>query len=177
MRVFRRQVYQLYRGTAHHDESVPHQSGRDERRKKGFLKNLVLLIWKGTQGTVTKTEDRLIEHVITEYYDAYFNGFEGFTPQQREDLRKSLVIDDRNSSEKRHESERERAVRIEGIIDEIEGRRKELKVEELSFNSFYEYSVQRIPDICEENRITGIDLSTYRYMMKDFYLGGNHEKR
>ena len=144
--------------------------------KTGFLKNLVLLIWKGTQGTVTKTEDRLIEHVITEYYDAYFNGFEGFTPQQREDLRKSLVIDDRNSSEKRHESERERAVRIEGIIDKIEGRRKELKVEELSFNSFYEYSVQRIPDICEENRITGIDLSTYRYMMKDFYLGGNHEK-
>ena len=156
----------------------PFRINREEMNveKTGFLKNLVLLIWKGTQGTATKTEDRLIEHVITEYYDAYFNGFEGFTPQQREDLRKSLVIDDRNSSEKRHESERERAVRIEGIIDEIEGRRKELKVEELSFNSFYEYSVQRIPDICEENRITGIDLSTYRYMMKDFYLGGNHEK-
>lgn len=156
----------------------PFRINREEMNveKTGFLKNLVLLIWKGTQGTVTKTEDRLIEHVITEYYDAYFNGFEGFTPQQREDLRKSLVIDDRNSSEKRHESERERAVRIEGIIDMIEGRRKELKVEELSFNSFYEYSVQRIPDICEENRITGIDLSTYRYMMKDFYLGGNHEK-
>ena len=156
----------------------PFRINREEMNveKTGFLKNLVLLIWKGTQGTVTKTEDRLIEHVITEYYDAYFNGFEGFTPQQREDLRKSLVIDDRNSSEKRHESERERAARIEGIIDEIEGRRKELKVEELSFNSFYEYSVQRIPDICEENRITGIDLSTYRYMMKDFYLGGNHEK-
>ena len=156
----------------------PFRINREEMNveKTGFLKNLVLLIWKGTQGTVTKTEDRLIEHVITEYYDAYFNGFEGFTPQQREVLRKSLVIDDRNSSEKRHESERERAVRIEGIIDEIEGRRKELKVEELSFNSFYEYSVQRIPDICEENRITGIDLSTYRYMMKDFYLGGNHEK-
>lgn len=156
----------------------PFRINREEMNveKTGFLKNLVLLIWKGTQGTVTKTEDRLIEHVITEYYDAYFNGFESFTPQQREDLRKSLVIDDRNSSEKRNESERERAARIEGIIDEIEGRRKELKVEELSFNSFYEYSVQRIPDICEENRITGIDLSTYRYMMKDFYLGGNHEK-
>ena len=156
----------------------PFRINREEMNveKTGFLKNLVLLIWKGTQGTVTKTEARQIENVITEYYAAYFNGFEGFTPQQREDLRKSLVIDDRNSSEKRHESERERAVRIEGIIDKIEGRRKELKVEELSFNSFYEYSVQRIPDICEENRITGIDLSTYRYMMKDFYLGGNHEK-
>lgn len=144
--------------------------------KTGFLKNLILLIWKGTQGTVTKTEDRLIEQVITEYYDAYFNGFDGFTPQQREDLRKSLVIDDRNSSENRNENEPERVARIESIINEIECRRKELKVEELSFNSFYEYSVQRIPDICEENRITGIDLSTYRYMMKDFYRSGNHEK-
>ena len=144
--------------------------------KTGFLKNLVLLIWKGAQGTVTQTEDRLVEHVITDYYDAYFNGFEGFTPRQREDLRQSLFIDERNSKEHEKESEQERAVRIEGIINKIENRRKKLKVKELSFNSFYEYSVQRLPDICEENRITDIELATYRYMMKDFYRGGNHEK-
>ena len=144
--------------------------------KTGFLKNLVLLIWKGSQGTVTKTEDRLIEQVITEYYDTFFNGFDGFTPLQREDLRKGLLIDDRNRTEKRDEDERERAGRIERMIDEMERRRKELKVEELSFNSFYEFSVQRIPDICTENHISGIDISTYRYMMKDFYRGGNHEK-
>ena len=144
--------------------------------KTGFLKNLVLLIWKGSQGTVTKTEDRLIEQVITEYYDTYFNGFDGFTPMQREDLRKSLVIDDRNRSERQEETEMQRAGRIERMIDEMERRRKELKVEELSFNSFYEFSVQRIPDICDENHISGIDISTYRYMMKDFYRGGNHDK-
>ena len=144
--------------------------------KTGFLKNLVLLIWKGAQGTVTQTEDRLVEHVITDYYDAYFNDFEGFTPRQREDLRQSLFIDERNSKKHEKESEQERAVRIEGIINKIESRRKKLKVKELSFNSFYEYSVQRLPDICEENRITDIELATYRYMMKDFYRGGNHEK-
>lgn len=144
--------------------------------KTGFLKNLVLLIWKGAQGTVTQTEDRLVEHVITDYYDAYFNDFEGFTPRQREDLRQSLFIDERNSKEHEKESEQERAVRIEGIINKIESRRKKLKVKELSFNSFYEYSVQRLPDICEENRITDIEQATYRYMMKDFYRGGNHEK-
>ena len=156
----------------------PFRINREEMNveKTGFLKNLVLLIWKGTQGTITKTEDRLIEHVITEYYDAYFNGFEGFTPQQREDLRKSLVIDDRNRGEQKGESEQERATRIEDTINKIESRRMKLKVKELSFNSFYEYSVQRIPDICDENRITGIDISTYRYMMKDFYRGGNHDK-
>lgn len=144
--------------------------------KTGFLKNLVLLIWKGSQGTVTKTEDRLIDQVITEYYDVYFNGFDGFTPMQREDLRKSLLVDDRNNVHRQDETEQERAVRIESEIDEIERRRKELKVESLSFNTFYEYSVQRIPDICRENSISGIDVSTYRYMMKDFYRGGNHDK-
>lgn len=144
--------------------------------KTGFLKNLVLLIWKGSQGTVTKTEYRLIEQVITEYYDTYFNGFDGFTPPQREDLRKSLLIDERNKSGNRAESETELNARIETVIDEIERRRKELKVESLSFNTFYEFSVQRIPDICNENSITGIDISTYRYMMKDFYRGGNHDK-
>lgn len=144
--------------------------------KTGFLKNLVLLIWKGSQGTVTKTEDRLIEQVITEYYDTYFNGFDGFTPPQREDLRKSLLIDERNKSGNRAESETELNARIETVIDEIERRRKELKVESLSFNTFYEFSVQRIPNICNENSISGIDISTYRYMMKDFYRGGNHDK-
>ena len=144
--------------------------------KTGFLKNLVLLIWKGSQGTVSKTEDRLIDQVITEYYDVYFNGFDGFTPPQREDLRKSLLVDDRNNARDGRETEEERLLRIEREIDEIESRRKELKVESLSFNTFYEYSVQRIPDICHENNLTGIDLSTYRYMMKDFYRGGNHDK-
>lgn len=144
--------------------------------KVGFLKNLVLLIWKGSQGTVTKTEERLIEQVITEYYDVFFNGFNGFTPPQREDLRKSLTIDDRNNKEKANESQSDKAMRIEKEIDEIERRRKELKVETLSFNSFYEYAMQRVPDICHENHIANIDYSTFRYMMKDFYRGGNHDK-
>lgn len=156
----------------------PFRINREEMNveKTGFLKNLVLLIWKGSQGTVTKTEDRLIEQVITEYYDTYFNGFDGFTPPQLEDLRKSLLIDERNKSGNRAESETELNARIETVIDEIERRRKELKVESLSFNTFYEFSVQRIPDICNENSISGIDISTYRYMMKDFYRGGNHDK-
>ncbi len=156
----------------------PFRINREELNveKTGFLKNLVLLIWKGTQGTVTKTEDRLIEQVITEYYDTYFNGFYGFSPLQREDLRKSLSIDERNKSNNTLETESELFARIDKMIDEIESRRKLLTVETLSFNSFYEYSVQRIPDICNENSITGIDISTYRYMMKDFYRGGNHDK-
>lgn len=59
--------------------------------KLGFLKNLVMLIWKGSQGTVSKTEDRLVEQVINEYYGAYFNGFDGFTAQQRSDLQAGIA--------------------------------------------------------------------------------------
>ena len=91
--------------------------------KVGFLKNLVMLIWKGTNGTVTKTEDKLIEQTITEYYENHFAG----------------------------------------------------RIETLNFNSFYEFSVKRIPQICEENHLAGIDLAAYNYLMKDFYRGGNHE--
>ena len=93
--------------------------------KIGFLKNLIMLIWKGTQGEISKTEDRLIEQVITEYYDGYF--------QKR-------------------------------------------SIQELSFNTFYEFSTGRIPKICDENGLHGIDLSAYNYLMKDFYKGGNHER-
>ena len=92
--------------------------------KIGFLKNLVMLIRKGTQGEVTKTEDRLIEQVITEYFDEYF-------------MKK--------------------------------------QIENLSFNTFYEYSKVRIPQIIKENNLAGIDLASYNYLLKDFYKGGSHE--
>lgn len=83
-----------------------------------------MLIWKGTQGEVTKTEDRLIEQVITEYFDEYF-------------MKK--------------------------------------QIENLSFNTFYEYSKVRIPQIIKENNLAGIDLASYNYLLKDFYKGGSHE--
>ena len=91
--------------------------------KVGFLKNLVMLIWKGTMGSVTKTEDKLIEQAITEYYENHFAG----------------------------------------------------RIDTLCFNTFYEFSVRRIPEICKENNLVGIDLAAYNYLMKDFYKGGNHE--
>ena len=92
--------------------------------KLGFLKNLVMLIWKGSQGKVSKTEDRMIEQVINEYYDAYFTT---------------------------------------------------KRVSNLCFNTFYEFSTERLPKICEENGLHGIDLSSYNYLLKDFYKGGSHE--
>jgi conjugation system TraG family ATPase len=42
--------------------------------KINFLKNLILQIWKGSNGVVSKTEDRLIGQTIEEYYKEYFAG-------------------------------------------------------------------------------------------------------
>ena len=146
--------------------------------KVGFLKNLIMLIWKGSQGTVSKTEDRLIEQVITEYYDVYFNGFKGFTAEQRSALHHELLLDE--NTRKNNDDSEKSVEAINDIIDakirSMEARRRSMKVVDLSFNSFYEYSIRRIPDICSENKLKDIDISTYRYMMKDFYRGGNHEK-
>jgi conjugation system TraG family ATPase len=91
--------------------------------KIGFLKNLIMLIWKGSDGTITKTEDKLIEQTITEYYENYFNG----------------------------------------------------KIKSLSFNTFYEFSVETIPRICRDNNLTGIDIASFDFLMKGFYKGGNYE--
>ena len=91
--------------------------------KIGFLKNLIMLIWKGSDGIITKTEDKLIEQTITEYYENYFNG----------------------------------------------------KIKSLSFNTFYEFSVETIPRICRDNNLTGIDIASFDFLMKGFYKGGNYE--
>ena len=143
--------------------------------KIGFLKNLIMLIWKGSNGEVSKTEDRLIEQVITEYYEAYFVGFKGYSASQRDALHKKFLIETATQGSATDTNEEVEA-RINKRIKEMEDRRKALKVKELSFNSFYEYSTQRIPYICNENKIAGIDISTYNYMLMDFYRGGSHER-
>lgn len=146
--------------------------------KTGFLKNLIMLIWKGNSPDVviTKTEDRMIDQVITEYYQAYFEGFECFSEAEatamRRDIRKTLLADPNNSALTDEELEK----KTSSILLDRELRRAALKVTELNFNSFYEYSTERLPQIVNENHIRDIDLNSYSYMLKDFYLGGNHER-
>lgn len=143
--------------------------------KTDFLKNLIMLIWKGNEAVPTKIEELLIEQVIKEYYEAYFEGFKGYSKDQRDALHKKLLIETA-SENKSTDTNDDVEQRIQTRIKEMEERRKALKVEELSFNSFYEYSTERIPYICSENRITGIDISTYNYSLMEFYKGGTYER-
>lgn len=194
--------------------------------KTVFLKNLILLIWKGADGEASKKEEKIVDMVINEYFDVYFEGFNGFSEEERMDMQRSLQIDMRNRTNEEEEEKRKQRrlkeigqmkkrledatgdepvlmpvespltpedmrlseeeiymkekIRLEsGIIkDQIEGierRRLALKVPSLSFNTFYEYAMQRVPDICKENDIE-FDFSSFRFMLRDFYRGGIFEK-
>ncbi len=92
--------------------------------KINFLKNLILQIWKGSEGIVTKTEDRLVGQAVEEYYRSYFTG--------KTDA-------------------------------------------PLSFNSFFDFAVVRIPEIITENGLKGIDTADLNYQLRDFYKVGSHE--
>ena len=155
----------------------PFQINKEELNveKVDFLKNLIMLIWKGNSAIPTKIEELLIEQVIKEYYEAYFVGFNGYNKTQIEALHKKLLIDtatERRISDTNEDVEK----RIWDKIHEMEARRKALIVKELSFNSFFEYSTERIPYICNENKITGIDISSYNYSLSEFYRGGSYER-
>ena len=143
--------------------------------KMDFLKNLIMLIWKGNSAVPTKIEELLIEQVIKEYYEAYFMGFKGYSKTQIEALHKKLLIETATEG-KPTDTNQEVEDRIWRKIKEMEDRRKALVVDELSFNSFFEYSSARLPYICSENRITGINLSSYNFSMSEFYRGGTYER-
>ena len=212
--------------------------------KKNFLKSLIFLIFKGN-AFPTKIEDMLINQTIVEYYEAYFNPFEGFSNSEREALRQKLLVaakmeDDYEqythsmedidrqinteevqekaesralllpsevrslklirqcrsltaliNDEAATESEKERAlaiiekykrelynnsmlIKIDMQIDHMEEQKRRLKVQELSFNSYYEFALERIPQITQLEKIS-FNIHDFAAILKQFYRGGELE--
>ena len=142
--------------------------------KIDFLKNLILMIWKGSDSQIPEIEFRIVEQIIIDYYDAYFNGFTRYTDEQREVLLKNLFAAASRKNPNKPPREVDEMVRKQ--IEVLEARRAALKVTELSFNSFFDYSFDRLEQICTENDITTISYSTYSTMLQPFYKGGAYEK-
>lgn len=140
--------------------------------KIDFLKNLILLIWKGSEAQIPELEFRVVEQLVTEYYDFYFNGVQPYPSSQKETLRKNL-----STMEKRRGTElaliRDK---VERLIKGLEERRMALAVKTLSFDSFYEFACERLDQICIENNITTIDCDNFAYMLQNFYRGGKYDK-
>ena len=67
---------------------------------------------------------------------------------------------------------------IDHRIDEMEDRRKQLRVTSLSFNTFYEFSLQRIPQLMEEMNLerSKFDIHDYAAILSTFYKGGEYEE-
>ncbi|WP_181308824.1 TraG family conjugative transposon ATPase [Rufibacter sp. XAAS-G3-1] len=103
----------------------PFRIGREEynEEKREFLKSLLFVCWKGTDGQVTQIEDSVLSSVITSYYDYFFT-----------------KVNDTHY---------------------------------LSFNTFYEYSIDKIVEITQAEAID-FDIKSYRYILKKFYRGGDY---
>lgn len=214
--------------------------------KRNFLKSLVLLIWKGADAKVSNVEEMLIDTVIAKYYEFYFTPFQGFTDEQREQMRSKLLLEKRNLSADEREriqtsKEKKRKMletylklealaeggdggeaqnasimqastyeklqrmnitdddiaryreamqhnredeyfddgaiddHIESSIIRFENELRAIRVESLSFNTFYEFCMQYIPMECEQNGLQ-FDMRTFSYTLKPFYKGGAREK-
>ena len=65
-------------------------------------------------------------------------------------------------------------VRIEKKIDRMEAQRKKMKVSSLSFNTYYEFALERIPQIMSEKKIV-FDIDNFAAILEQFYRGGELE--
>ncbi len=211
--------------------------------KKGFLRSLIFLIFKGNKAP-SKLEETIINQTIIEYYTEYFTPFEGYTDEERKTMRDLLLlVDKKNGEYEKYENELEKLYEAENInedydeeveaelrrredkrkrdrrlrtklqnviddsaatagekesaltalqrltpevvegkylarinkrIDRMEQRRKKLRVKELSFNTYYEYVLERIPQIMREQNVH-FDIDNFAAILKPFYKGGEME--
>ena len=65
-------------------------------------------------------------------------------------------------------------VKIDRQIDHLERQKQRLKVNELSFNSYYEFALQRIPQITSLEKID-FPIRDFAAILKQFYRGGELE--
>ena len=65
-------------------------------------------------------------------------------------------------------------IKIDKQIDHIEEQKRRLKVPELSFNSYYEFALERIPQITSLEKIS-FDIHDFASILKQFYRGGELE--
>lgn len=208
--------------------------------KKNFLKSLIFLIFKGDE-MPSKIEDSLINQIIVEYYEAYFNPFESYTEAERNKVRERLLLEyKKNGTYQAYEAELEAQItkeyeaeekqedllllaqdqerlkrkvdklhnlvndeaategekvsannalmrlmphiikeryliKIEEDIEKLEKQRKRLQVTDLSFNSFYEFALERLPQLMHQKSVK-FPLNEFATILEKFYKGGELEE-
>ena len=144
--------------------------------KKDFLRNLILLIWKGQDhaDSITEIEKTMLDKVIEEYYSNYFSGENTYTPMRESQVRKKL---ERSLSSKNVNKSHEAIMKeVDETIERLAKKRDNLKVNKLSFNTFFDFATVDIEIVCTENGIDTINYNEFSTMLEAFYTGGIYEK-
>lgn len=144
--------------------------------KKDFLRNLILLIWKGQDhaDNITEIEKTMLDKVIEEYYSNYFSGENSYTPMRESQVRKKL---ERSLSSKNVNKSHEDIMKeVDATIGRLAKKRGNLKVNKLSFNTFFDFATVDIEIVCTENGIDTINYNEFSTMLEAFYSGGIYEK-
>lgn len=115
--------------------------------KVDFLKSLIILLWKGSDGTADPIEDTLLTNIISSYYKAYWSQEERTLTEEEKEL---MFADGQQ------------------IQDTA-------KIETLNFNSFFEFSVGEIKRTIENKHIE-FNLNNFIFVLLKFYKKGKYEK-
>ena len=162
----------------------PFEGFNEEERKE--MKNKLLLEDK-KNGEYDKFEDELEERYGDEYEIEELEYKKQSDRDKRVSEKLKAVIEDKAATDGEKEVaqralqrltpeviENKYLMRIEHQIDKIERQKKKLKVTELSFNSYYEFAVERIPQIMKLQNIQ-FNIHDFATILQAFYKGGENE--
>lgn len=162
----------------------PFEGFNDEDRK--IMKEKLLLEDK-KNGEYEKFENELEERYGDEYEIDELETTDLSEREKRVVPKLKAVIEDEAATE----GEKERAKRqlqrltpelienkylqrIERNIAKIERQKKKMKVKELSFNSYYEFAIERIPQIMHQQKVS-FNINEFSTILQKFYKGGVNE--
>lgn len=162
----------------------PFEGFNEEERKEMKTK---LLLEDKKNGEYDKFEEELEERYGDEYEIEELEYKKLSDRDKRISEKLKAVIEDKAATEGEKEVaqralqrltpeviENKYLMRIEHQIDKIERQKKKLKVTELSFNSYYEFAVERIPQIIKQQNIQ-FNIHDFATILQAFYKGGENE--
>lgn len=162
----------------------PFEGFNEEERKEMKTK---LLLEDKKNGEYDKFEEELEERYGDEYEIEELEYKKLSDRDKRISEKLKAIIEDKAATEGEKEVaqralqrltpeviENKYLMRIEHQIDKIERQKKKLKVTELSFNSYYEFAVERIPQIMKQQNIQ-FNIHDFATILQAFYKGGENE--
>ncbi|MDR2774256.1 MAG: conjugal transfer protein TraG [Tannerella sp.] len=157
--------------------------------KVDFLINLILLLWKDTSAKVEVIEADIIRETVMSYYANYFAGQNEFTDEFAELYREKMIRDWNN--EEVHDEDCDTYDKLMHKIDNFIskqrsyyiGEKDRISVNDLNFNSFYNFAKERIPVICNDahlfyenregiNNKLAFDYRQFLKILEKFYGNG-----